>query len=197
MPESVLVVGLGNRHMTSDCIGPGTVEEITVTRHIKKSDSELLRKLGKIEVSAIVPGVSGETGMESAEIVKKAVDITLPSLCIVIDSLAARSPDRLMRTVQLCNTGISPGSGTGNNRKCINGDYLGVPVIALGVPCVVDSSTLVCDALEKGGIEDIPEQLSSVLENGRDFFVSLKECDIACRELSLLLSETIDELFIA
>ncbi len=191
---SYLIVGLGNRNMTSDRVGPDSVGEISVTRHIKNGESSYFEKLGKPEISALVPGVYGETGIESAESVKKICELVKPDIVIAIDSLASRSPDRLMRTVQLCDSGISPGSGVNNSRKALGMDYLGVPVIAIGVPCVVDSSTLVYDALEKAGCGDnIPESLREVLNDGKNFFVSLKECDIASRELSHLISEAIDE----
>ena len=192
--RSYLVIGLGNRNMTSDRIGPDSVAEITITRHIKQGERSYFKKLGKPEISALVPGVYGETGIESAESVKKICELVKPDVVIAIDSLASRSPERLMRTVQLCDCGISPGSGVNNSRKALNREYLGVPVIAVGVPCVVDSSTLVYDALEKAGCsENIPDSLNAVLSDGKNFFVSLKECDIASHELSRLISDAIDQ----
>ena len=191
--ETVLIAGLGNRRITADAIGPQAAEMVTVTRHIKVHDRGLFDQIGGPEVACLVPGVSGETGIETVELIKPAVDTVRPQLVIVIDALAARSPDRLATTVQITDTGISPGSGVGNNRRPINRESIGVPVIAVGVPTVVDSSTLVYDALEKAGIEEVPDSLRQVLENGRGFFVSIKESDVAVKELSGLVSGAIDQ----
>ena len=114
---------------------------------------------------------------------------------MVRPALAARSVDRLGSTLQLSDTGISPGSGIGNRRREINRTSIGVPVIAIGVPTVVDSSTLVYDALSKAGIEDIDSSLKSVLENGRRFFVSLKESDVALAESAALISSALNRAF--
>ena len=116
-------------------------------------------------ISAISPGVIGQTGIETFEIIKNAVSTVKPDLLIVIDALASKSVDRLASTIQICDTGISPGSGIGNNNKQINKNTMGIPVIAIGVPTMVSSSTLVCDALEKAGIDNINDHLEKVLEN--------------------------------
>lgn len=115
-------------------------------------------------------------------------------LVIAVDALAARSPDRLCSTVQLTDAGICPGSGVGNARRAVSAETLGVPVISLGVPTVADSSTLVYDALEKAGIapEEISDELRRVLENGKGFFVSVKESDIALRSLAGILAGALD-----
>ncbi len=188
----VLVVGLGNREITSDAIGPKTADKLTVTRHVKYVDSELWGELGMCEVSALAPGVLGQTGIETVELVRGAAKNVSPALVIVIDALAARSCERLASTVQLSDTGIEPGSGIGNRRKAINRDTVGVPVMSIGVPTVVDSSTLVYDALSKAGIGEISPELKRVLENGRGFFVSPKDADTICTEVSTLLSGAID-----
>lgn len=130
---TVLIVGLGNRFVTADAIGPLAVDGITVTRHIKLSDKELFGKLGASETAAIAPGVAGQTGIETSELVKSTAKSISPSVIIAIDALAARSTERLGTTVQLCDTGISPGSGIGNFRGAINYKTLGIPVIAIGV----------------------------------------------------------------
>ncbi|HPT85279.1 MAG TPA: GPR endopeptidase [Bacillota bacterium] len=192
----VLVCGLGNREITSDAIGPLAVRDVTVTRHIKSSDSRLFSLLGGREISAIAPGVVGQTGIETLELVRGAVQNSGPALLVVIDALAARSTDRLATTIQLCDTGISPGSGIGGSRKAINQEQLGIPVIAIGVPTIVDSSTLVCDALEKAGINDIPNELEQVLENGRSFFVSRGDSDVAVQTLSSVIAEAINMAFL-
>ena len=193
-PESVLVVGLGNRRITADALGDETCGLLTVTRHIK-SHRELYELLGGRELSALTPGVLGQTGIESAELVAAACERVKPEIVIAIDSLCARSTDRLATTVQLGSTGISPGSGLGNRRLAINAETLKVPVIALGIPTVVDSSTLVIDALEKAGIDEPCDKLREVLENGRSFFVTPKETDTIIRELSRLCADAITMAF--
>jgi spore protease len=190
--DCILVVGLGNRAMTADAIGPMVVDRITVTRHVKRLDPPLFRRLAHRSVAAFCPGVLGQTGMESADGVKAVAGTLRPRLLLVIDALAARSPDRLAATVQLSTGGIAPGSGVGNNRPAFTRDSMGLPVIAIGVPMVVDSSTLVSDALEKAGISDLPPALLPVLENGRSFFVSLKEADAATESMATLLASAID-----
>jgi spore protease len=128
--DGILVAGLGNRMITSDAIGPLAVESITVTRHIKELDPSLFASLQSHSLAAIAPGVVGQTGIETAELIRSAVEAISPSVLICIDALAARSVDRLAVTVQLSNTGIAPGSGIGNHRQAINRDFLGIPVIA-------------------------------------------------------------------
>ncbi len=191
-PNAVLVVGLGNRYITSDAIGPLTVKGITPNRHIRESDPELFEKLGSLCTCALTPGVSAQTGLEALDTVKGALEASGASVVIVIDALASKSVDRLGTTVQLSNTGIKPGSGIGNARSSIDKDTLGVPVISLGVPTVVNSSTLVCDILERAGVSDIPPSLHEELENGRSFFVTLKDADTVIKEMSYLLSEAIN-----
>lgn len=191
---SVLVAGLGNAEITPDAIGPLTVSNLTVTRHINAISRDIFDKLGQCNVSAIAPGVLAQTGIETLEIIRGAVNTISPDAVIAVDALAARSCDRLGSTVQISDSGISPGSGIGNLRRAINQKNLGVPVIALGVPTVVDSSTLVYDALEKAGIES-PPKLREILDNGRGFFVSPKEGDIISESVSLLLSHSLDTAF--
>lgn len=197
MPDakSVLTVGLGNREITADALGPQTVDKLLVTRHVKEFKPELFESIGQKEMSALCPGVVGQTGIETFELIEGAVERVNPDLVIVVDALAARSVDRLATTVQLSDTGIAPGSGIGNKRRKIDSYTLGVPVIAIGVPTVVDSSTLVYDALEKAGIDDVCSELKDVLENSRSFFVSLKECDIAVTQSAQLLANAINFAF--
>ena len=191
----VLVAGLGNRDVTPDALGPMTLDRVIVTRHIKSIDRKLFDTIGQEEVAAVAPGVVGQTGIETLELIRGAVERVKPDLVVVIDALAARSVERLGRTVQLSDTGIAPGSGIGNRRREIDQTTLGVPVISIGIPTVVDSSTLVYDALEQAGIDDIDAPLRRVLENGRSFFVSLKESDIAVKESAKMLSDAINRAF--
>ncbi len=190
-PDGVLIAGLGNRSIVSDAIGPMTAEKITANRHIKESDPSLFEKLRSLPISAVIPGVTGQTGMEALELIKGASDAVRPSVIIVIDALASKSVDRLGSTVQISDTGISPGSGIGNRRHEISYSTLGVPVISIGIPTVVDSSTLVFDTLEKAGVTEISEALERELENGRSFFVTLKDADTVISEMSSLLSRSL------
>ena len=192
---NVLVAGLGNRYITSDAIGPLAIKEITVTRHIKSKNPELFNMLEQQTVSAVAPGVTGQTGIETAELIKGAAKSVSPDLLVVIDALAAKSVDRLATTVQICDTGISPGSGISNSRQALNRETLGVPVIAIGVPTMVNSSTLVYDALEKAGITDISQELTEVLERGISFFVTLNETDTVVNTLSALIADSINLAF--
>ncbi len=193
--KTVLVVGLGNRDVTPDSLGPRTVDGVIVTRHIREYNGELFDRIGQQVTAALAPGVVGQTGIETLELIRGAVERVKPDVVVAIDALAARSVDRLGCTVQLSDTGIAPGSGIGNRRREINRTSIGVPVIAIGVPTVVDSSTLVYDALGKAGIEDIDRPLREVLENGRSFFVSLKESDLAVAESARVISSALNKAF--
>ncbi len=186
MPKSVLIAGLGNRHITADALGDEVVGLMTVTRHLKGLNGKLFGLLGGREIAAIAPGVLGQTGIEVAELIRGVCGEISPELVIAIDSLCARSTERLATTVQLGSTGITPGSGIGNHRRGVTHEVLGVPVIAFGVPTVVDSATLVFDALEAAGIGDPDERLIKVLENRRGFFVTPKETDVIVREVARL-----------
>ena len=141
-----LVIGLGNKKSTPDALGPMVIDNILVTRHLFELNADV--KKGIRKVSAIIPGVMGNTGIETIDIIKGIVDNVKPKFIIVIDSLCASSIERLNKTIQLTDTGIHPGSGIGNMRKEISKDTLGIPVIAIGVPTVVESVTIVNDTLE-------------------------------------------------
>lgn len=142
---SVLVVGLGNRDVTPDSLGPSVVLNLEVNRHIFLLKEKLKRSQG---VSAVIPGVMAQSGMESAEMVKGIVGQIKPDVVIAIDALAARSTKRLNTTIQLADTGIHPGSGVGNHRRGLNRETLGVPVIAIGIPTVIDAATIVSDTMD-------------------------------------------------
>ena len=163
---------------------------------MKKENAELLKTLGGREVAAITPGVTGETGIETFEIIMSAVKAVDPTLVICVDALASRSVDRLGCAMQITDTGVSPGAGVGNHRKEISFETVGVPVISIGVPTVVQSSTLVYDALEKAGIEDIADPLRNVLENGRSFFVTPKNTDVAVKSQAELIAAAINKAFL-
>ncbi len=191
----VLVAGLGNREITSDAVGPLTVQGLTVTRHIRDLNPSLFDRLFSLPLAALAPGVVGQTGIETVEILRGASQSVSPSLIVAVDALASKSVDRLATTVQLSDTGIAPGSGIGNRRKAVDRETLGVPVLSVGIPTVVDSSTLICDMLERAGMEEIPPALREELENGKSFFVTPKDIDVAVAELSRLLSRAINAAF--
>ncbi len=179
----VLVVGLGNRALTADAIGPKTVDSLLVTRHLIENMPEYFADFRP--VSALAAGVMGDTGMESGELIAALVRQTEPALVIAVDALASRSASRMFTTIQISNTGIVPGSGIGNHRMAINEETLGVPVLAVGVPTVVDASTFCLDMLEKSGhrVADA-EALSRA---GEALFVTPKEVDRFVATLSKVL----------
>ena len=192
---SVLVAGLGNAEMTPDAVGPETVRRLSVTRHLRQYDTALFSTVGLCEISAVSPGVLGQTGLESVELVRGAVGAATPDLVIAVDALAARATARLAATVQLADTGIQPGAGVGNRRKALNKDTVGAPVLALGVPTVVESATLIRDALTEGGMGEESEALHALLENGRGFFVAPKNIDVLVPSVGKLLAEAIEKAF--
>lgn len=193
--KSVLICGLGNRSITADALGPAVADELVITRHVRLREKKLFDSLFSMEVASFAPGVLAQTGIETEELVRGAVERSEPDLVVAIDALAARSAERLMTTIQLCDTGIAPGSGMGNRNRALDRRTLGVPVIAIGVPTVVNSSTLIRDALEMGGIDDISDELERILENGRSFFVSPKESDLAVRELAGIIAGALNSAF--
>lgn len=158
---SVLVVGLGNEHVTPDALGPLVVDRLFVTRHLFHYMPEAIGE-GYRTVSAVAPGVLGVTGIETSEVVHGIVEHVKPDLVIAVDALASRSLSRVNATIQVADTGIQPGAGVGNKRKALNQDSLGVPVIAVGVPTVVDASTIANDSIERL----LDKLKSSVPENG-------------------------------
>lgn len=163
--HSVLVVGLGNRDMTPDAVGPLTVRGLLVTRHLRSHLPELFSDLRS--VSALTPGVLGTTGMESAEIVQSVVKATKPDRVIVVDALAAGSTDRLCRVIQVTDAGIVPGSGVGNSRAAFSGKTLGVPVVAVGAPTVMDAGTKDDPMLvTPRDVDAMVRRLSSLISDG-------------------------------
>ena len=168
--DDILVVGLGNLYVTPDSLGPKVINEIDVTRHIIKYLPQYIDENAR-PVTAVSPGVLGTTGIETVEILKGIVDNIKPKLLIVIDALASRSIDRISSTVQISDTGIIPGAGIGNTRKEISQNTLGIPVIALGIPTVVESAVLVNDCLDLI-IEDLQNDAKSNV-----FLNQLKEQD--------------------
>ena len=144
---TILVTGLGNRFATPDALGPYVLEQIEVNRHLSVQYVGMELQKG-MKICGMIPGVLGQTGMESSEILKGVIENVHPDCMLVIDSLATRSIKRLCTTIQLTDTGISPGAGIGNNRSEINQNTMNIPVIAIGVPTVVEAGTIVYDTLE-------------------------------------------------
>ena len=162
--EPVLLVCLGNRNITPDALGPCCAENLMVTRHLKTRHPDLFE--GYTSTALICPGVLGTTGIESAALVKGAVEAVQPRCVIAIDALAAQSTKRLATTIQICDTGLDPGAGVGNNRCALHRDSLGVPVIGIGVPTVVDARAFADDSDEQGrgeGLFVTPRDIDSII----------------------------------
>ena len=170
LKDSILVVGLGNIYVTPDALGPKVINEIDITRHLLEYIPEVLDENTR-EVSAVSPGVLGTTGIETLEILRGIVDNIKPKLVIVIDALASRSIERISSSIQLADTGIVPGAGVGNTRKELSQSTLGVPVIAMGIPTVVEAATIAADSLTLL-IKKVQEQAES-----NDFLNQLQEED--------------------
>ncbi len=199
LPEgngSVFVAGLGNEEITPDSLGPRTVKKLLVTRHIETIDSALYKNVGFGSLAAIASGVLGQTGIESAEIIKSVSENIKPKCIILIDSLASRKLSRLATTVQLSNTGISPGSGVSNKRHTLDSEYLKAPVVSIGVPMVVDAATLAYDLLEEycGGENENFENAISKILNSKETtnFVTPKDNDMIARSTAKLLATAIN-----
>lgn len=198
--DTVLVVGLGNSDVTPDALGPKVVDNLSITRHLIEYAPELVNENTRA-VSAIVPGVLGTTGIETGEIVKGIVEKIQPNLVVVVDALAAKDMNRISRTIQISNTGITPGSGVKNNRFSITSESLGVPVIAIGVPTVVGVPTIVNEAIEyvADKFEDVKSPLENknymqdILENKDfDFMVTPNDIDDIISNLSRLVADGIN-----
>lgn len=200
--NGVLVVGLGNRDITPDALGPRVVGQLPVSRHLFQIFPEMKEENNAgVPLAAIAPGVMGQSGMEAVEVVKGIVREIHPELVIVIDALAARSTERLNRTVQMTDSGISPGAGVGNFRSEISKKVLGVPVIAIGVPTVIDAATIVNDrmerALQKNGltVTEIESFLRLLTEEKDRYFVTPKDVDEAVRRIGDVIAKGIDRAF--
>ncbi|MBQ7775690.1 MAG: GPR endopeptidase [Lachnospiraceae bacterium] len=197
---AVLVVGLGNREVTADALGPRVLDNLLITRHIMRTYGKAAYESDSVnEISSIEPGVMAKTGMETAEIVKGVVVETKPDVLIVVDALAARSTRRLNRTIQITNTGIQPGSGVGNHRNALTQESLGLPVIAIGVPTVVDAATIVSDALEKivGDKKELDdwkgmERYRIAFAELNNMYMTGKDIDAMIKRVSYTLSEGIN-----
>ncbi len=202
--NGVMIVGLGNREVTPDALGPWVVDNLFITRHLIKEYGEDFQKRNKLTcVSALAPGVMAQTGMEAVEIIRGIMKETKPSVVLAIDALASRSVHRVNTTIQISDTGISPGAGIGNNRMALNEDSLGVKVVALGVPTVVDAATIIRDSMEnmlnsQGFSQNEVQSFFSEVTNQESFhnmFVTPKNIDESMKCISFTISEAINSCF--
>ena len=204
--KSILVVGLGNIDTTVDSIGPKVVKDLKITRHIKKYAPDLIDNETK-DISGIAPGVLGTTGIETGEILKGIVEKVKPDAIIAIDALMSKDISRLFKTIQISNTGITPGAGVGNNRKEISLRTMGVPVIAIGVPTLVEAATIVADSIElianqfeefkelkNASKEDKYRLMKAVLEPSKfNLTVTPKEVDDLVDNMKTIISHGIND----
>ena len=174
----LLIIGLGNRELTADAVGCETAERIHATRYLAKGDPTLFQKLHCAEIATLCPGIASNSGMEAATVAAACVREIQPSAVVVIDALVASSHLRLLRTVQMCDTGIVPGSGLRNHRVAIDEGSMGVPVVAIGIPTVIDAATL----CEDKKVAIAPGEL----------FVTPKDCEITVKSASKILADAIN-----
>lgn len=190
--EEILVVGLGNEFATPDSLGTKTVQNIEITRHIKMFLPDAIDKNTRT-ISAITPGVLGTTGIETIEIVKGIVDNVKPKLIIAIDSLCSKKIDRINKSIQISDTGIIPGGGVGNRQEELSVKTLGIPVIAVGVPTVLDAATIVVDTLNACEIKISEEEIvNKMMLNNFNFIVTPKEIDSLIEGMTTIISEGIN-----
>ncbi len=201
--KKILVIGLGNREVTPDALGPKVIDQLFITRHLLEEFGKYMVELEECcSISGIVPGVMAQTGMETVEILQGVVSQTKPDIVIAVDALAARSIKRLNRTIQITDTGIIPGSGVGNYRNAITREHLGIPVIAVGIPTVVDAATIVADFCT--GLMENKQELEEMEETVRGMippklnamYVTSKDIDEAVNRLSYTISEGLNMTFV-
>ena len=205
--NSILVVGLGNIDTTVDSIGPKVIKDLSITRHLKKYVPELIEE-GTREISGIAPGVLGTTGIETQEILKGIIERVKPEAIIAIDALISRDISRLFKTIQISDTGIVPGGGVGNTRKEISKNTMGIPVIAVGVPTLVEAATIVADSidliaqqfdefkeLKEASKEDKYRLIKAVLEPSKfNLAVTPKEVDDLVDNMKNIIAKGINEV---
>lgn len=195
-----MVSGLGNRFATPDALGPFVLENLPVNRHFfHEFGTEAID--GDAVICGISPGVMSQTGMETGEILKGIIEKVRPDILIVVDALAAQSVSRLCRTIQITNTGIAPGAGVGNNRNEINESTMGVPVIAIGVPTVVDAGTIIYEALENALLKEgyREQEIGSLYqmiadEKAAELFVTPKDIDEEIRIVGKMVAMGVSAL---
>lgn len=183
--SKILVVGLGNRNVTPDALGPYVIDNLYITRHLLCEGVVA----GVRDISAVCPGVMAQTGIETTHILKAICKEVKPDVVVAIDALAAREANRLNCTIQICDTGIAPGAGVGNDRKKLNEKTLGVKVIAIGVPTVISVSSLICAVANDADIEGVSDSILSM-------FVTPNNIDEAVKRVSYTISEALNRLFV-
>ncbi len=192
---SLLVAGLGNRLLTPDAVGPLSAEECNPTRHIMRGDKKLFDELKCDSIAVVSPGVSAATGLEAADMVAGAAGSTGADIVIAIDALCARSVSRLATTIQISDTGIFPGSGVGNNVKPLNRDTVGVPVIAVGVPTMIDSRVFTLDILDGAGNQKAKDELIDMLDEIPVTYVTPRLCDGVVKSAAKIIGGAINRAF--
>ena len=199
--KSILVVGLGNRDVTADALGPDVIDNLCITRHILMEYGKAAYNRQHVHaISSLAPGVMAKNGMETAEIIKGVIKQTKPDLMLVIDALAARNIKRLNSTIQLTDTGILPGSGVGNHRSALTKESLGIPVIAIGVPTVVDAATIVRSALEclnpnSSFFDPDDRNVQKTFHELNNMYFTNKDIDATIKRLSYMISEALNIAF--
>lgn len=187
----VLVVGLGNKEVTPDALGPRTLSKVRVTRHLFEFlDGDSEEEVSN--VSCIIPGVTGMTGIETADLIKNAVDLIQPEVIIIVDSLAARSIKRVSTTIQMNDTGIEPGSGMGNMRKALNEDFLGCKVISIGVPTVINAAVIIEEALMEH-MNDAEAVEQYIQDHHQELIVTSTDIDELIKHFSDILANGINK----
>lgn len=195
LPRCVLVACLGNPRITADSLGPCTAHSLEVTRHVELLDAHAFSRFGKGALCLVMPGVLGDTGIEAAELVKGAAWQLGADLVIAVDALCAVGNAHLGAAVQICDRGLRPGSGLGNRRMAIDRQTIGCPVISIGVPTVIDSATLICDALSRAGICGVGKELADHLTQAKRNFVAPCDIDVVVKRGGALLAQVIGECF--
>lgn len=187
-PKTILCIGLGNRNLTTDALGPLTADGILPTRHIEKNDANLFRRMECCRIFVCAPGTSAQSGMDASELIHALSDTFRPEAIIAIDSLATSSAHRLGKTVQICDTGIAPGEGVGNRRPAIEEKELGIPVISVGVPTVIDADIYAGEYARKHG-------LPHPRRRGERLFLSPRDIDDIVKNAGEMISSAINRTY--
>ena len=187
---TILIAGIGNETITPDALGPKSADNILATRHITGELKRSLGLSGLRSVAVLAPGVLGQTGIETGELIKSVVESIKPSAVIVIDALASRSLSRLGCTIQISDAGISPGSGVGNHRLSLNKETMGIPVIGIGVPTVVDAQTLALELIPEAKLSY--QQKGLVSPRGEQMIVTPREIDLLIERASRLVGMSLN-----
>ena len=191
--ETVLIAGLGNRQVTADALGPAVVDRLLVSRHMTElAPEDLQGKIGSL--CAVAPGVMGQTGIETKDILQGIIEQVRPQLLIVIDALSTANVERMNTTIQITDAGISPGAGMGNYRMMLSEETLGIPVLSIGIPTVIDAATLVSDALSVVGIQQAEQLEPRLMLMAESLYVTPKDMDIVLKRTANLLAGALNRV---